>query len=79
MSDAARMPAQLTSFVGRSRELAELGRLFARARLITLTGPGGSGKTRLALEFVARLPAGPHFVWSSSGEGGGDRPEVRAD
>jgi predicted ATPase/DNA-binding XRE family transcriptional regulator len=49
------LPAQPTSFVGRQRELAELTELLARAecRLVTLTGPGGIGKTRLAIE-VAR-------------------------
>ncbi|MBV9357343.1 MAG: helix-turn-helix domain-containing protein, partial [Chloroflexi bacterium] len=43
------LPRPLTSFVGRQRELAELEHLQARSRLLTLTGPGGSGKTRLAL------------------------------
>jgi len=64
MADS-RMPVQLTSFVGRSRELAELEASFGSARLVTLMGPGGSGKTRLALEFVARRRAvSPdlHFV-----------------
>jgi predicted ATPase/DNA-binding CsgD family transcriptional regulator len=56
MADA-RVPVQLTSFVGRSRELAELEASFGGARLVTLTGPGGSGKTRLALEFAARCRA----------------------
>ena len=41
-------PVQLTSFVGRERELAEVGRLLADHRLLTLTGAGGCGKTRLA-------------------------------
>jgi DNA-binding SARP family transcriptional activator len=47
---AGNLPAQLTSFVGRERELAEIRGLLGSARLVTLTGPGGSGKTRLALQ-----------------------------
>jgi predicted ATPase/DNA-binding CsgD family transcriptional regulator len=47
------LPIQLTRFVGRQREIDDVKRLLADARLLTLTGPGGSGKTRLALE-VAR-------------------------
>jgi len=50
-------PAALTSFVGRSVELDEVGELLARYRLVTVTGPGGMGKTRLAGE-VARRVAG---------------------
>jgi predicted ATPase/DNA-binding CsgD family transcriptional regulator len=49
------IPAQLSSFVGRSRELDDVERLTRDARLVTLTGPGGSGKTRLALAVAARL------------------------
>jgi DNA-binding SARP family transcriptional activator len=48
------LPAPLTSLVGRNRDLAEVGRLLAGARLVTLTGPGGSGKTRLAVEAAVR-------------------------
>ena len=44
----------LSSFVGRERELDELEGLIANARLVTLTGPGGSGKTRLAIETARR-------------------------
>ncbi len=47
------LPSSYTSFVGRDDEMRELGELFERARLITVLGPGGSGKTRLAVELVA--------------------------
>ena len=43
------LPAETSSFVGRRRELAEARRLLTGARLVTLTGPGGVGKTRLAI------------------------------
>src|SRR5262245_27115061 len=42
------LPIQLTSFIGRERDLAEIPRLLLDARLLTLTGTGGCGKTRLA-------------------------------
>jgi predicted ATPase/class 3 adenylate cyclase len=47
------LPLQLTSFVGRERELAEVARLLVAQRLVTLTGTGGCGKTRLALQAAA--------------------------
>ena len=47
------LPARLTSFVGRERELAALEGLLGEARIVTLTGVGGAGKTRLAVEFAA--------------------------
>ncbi len=43
------LPVQLTSFIGRERELAEVERLVSTSRLVTITGPGGVGKTSLAL------------------------------
>jgi predicted ATPase/class 3 adenylate cyclase len=49
------LPLQLTSFVGREREQAEVRRLLTTARLVTLTGTGGCGKTRLALQVGAEL------------------------
>jgi predicted ATPase/DNA-binding SARP family transcriptional activator len=48
------LPLPLTSFIGRERELGEVARLLERTRLLTITGPGGSGKTRLALEAASR-------------------------
>jgi predicted ATPase/DNA-binding SARP family transcriptional activator len=48
------LPAATTSFVGRERELAELDTLLRAHRLVTLTGMGGSGKTRLALQIASR-------------------------
>jgi predicted ATPase len=50
------LPAQLTSFVGRDEDLERVAsRLLAESRLVTLTGPGGAGKTRLAVETGARV------------------------
>jgi predicted ATPase/class 3 adenylate cyclase len=58
------LPLQLTSFIGRERERGEVGRLLAATRLLTLTGPGGTGKTRLALQAAAEaLDAYPDGVW----------------
>jgi predicted ATPase/class 3 adenylate cyclase len=60
------LPTQLTSFVGRETELAEAGGLLANNRLVTLTGPGGTGKTRLSLQVAAAAaasyPDGMFFV-----------------
>lgn len=53
------LPARIDRFVGRATELARLDALFeAGARIVTLVGPGGTGKTRLALEHARRLPQG---------------------
>ncbi|MGO9154009.1 LuxR C-terminal-related transcriptional regulator [Mycobacterium sp.] len=49
------LPTQLTSFVGRQGEMAELRRMVTDNRLVTLTGAGGAGKTRLAVEVAAQL------------------------
>lgn len=60
------LPAPLTRFVGRSRELEELRALVDSERLVTLTGPGGTGKTRLSVEcartMLDRFPGGVWFV-----------------
>ena len=60
------LPRPLTSFIGRERELAEAKRLLAGSYLLTLTGPGGSGKTRLCIALAAAVaddyPDGVYFV-----------------
>jgi non-specific serine/threonine protein kinase len=58
------LPVQLTSFVGREQEMAAVRRVQAGTRLLTLTGAGGCGKTRLALALAGELLwAYPHGVW----------------
>jgi predicted ATPase/transcriptional regulator with XRE-family HTH domain/tetratricopeptide (TPR) repeat protein len=58
------LPLSLTSFIGRERETAALQRLLLSTRLVTLTGMGGSGKTRLALHAAAALAhAFPYGAW----------------
>lgn len=58
------LPRQLTTFIGREREIAEAKRLLAETHLLTITGPGGGGKTRLSLEIAASLLAEyPDGVW----------------
>lgn len=52
------LPAEATSFIGRRRELAEVRTKLSTARLITLVGPGGVGKTRLAIRIAAQLARG---------------------
>ncbi len=62
----AKLPAPPNPFIGRQRELSELSRLLAHNRLLTLVGPGGVGKTRLALQLAlqeqAAFPDGVYFV-----------------
>src|SRR5687768_7177749 len=54
MDPTSALPTPLTGFVGRARELGEVLGLLEGSRLVTLTGPGGVGKTRLAIEAAAR-------------------------
>ena len=56
-SQIAELPVHLTRFIGRERELSEIARLLGTTRLLTLTGAGGSGKTRLAREAAAQAAA----------------------
>jgi len=66
LSSASNLPAERSSFVGRQKELAAIRRILATHRLVTLTGIGGSGKTRLALQIgaleLASFPDGVFFV-----------------
>jgi non-specific serine/threonine protein kinase len=55
LSSPHNLPEQLTSFIGREREIAEVKRLVATTRLLTLTGAGGTGKTRLSLKVAEDL------------------------
>ena len=58
------LPVQLTSFIGREKEMAEVKRLLGLRRLLTLTGLGGCGKTRLAIQVAAELlEEFPDGVW----------------
>jgi predicted ATPase/class 3 adenylate cyclase len=60
------LPLALTNFIGREREIAEVKRLLAQTRLLSLVGPGGTGKTRLALQVAAELVDAEQFkdgVW----------------
>jgi non-specific serine/threonine protein kinase len=58
------IPIPLTSFIGRERELKEVADLLSKSRLVTLTGAGGVGKTRLAIQIVAEiLDMFPDGVW----------------
>jgi predicted ATPase/class 3 adenylate cyclase len=58
------LPKAISSFIGRDRDVAELAELLETARLVTLTGPGGCGKTRLAIEAAsASIPVRPDGIW----------------
>jgi predicted ATPase/class 3 adenylate cyclase len=58
------LPRQLTSFIGREKEMAEVKRLLSTAHLVTMTGSGGAGKTRLALQVAADVAdTYPGGVW----------------
>ncbi len=74
------IPAQLTSFVGRDADLAEVAALLDRHRLVTLVGPGGAGKTRLAGEtavrVLARFPDGAWLAELAPVTGGAEVPQA---
>ena len=56
-TDTPSLPVQLTSFVGRIAQMTEIRKLLAENRLVTLTGAGGAGKTRLAIQIAAGVAA----------------------
>ena len=76
------LPTQLTSFIGRDQDVAEAKRLLRGTRLLTLTGPGGIGKTRLSLQLAAdvvqEFPGGVYFVPLSAVTDAGLIPSVLA-
>ena len=74
------VPAPLTSLVGRARELEGISETLRTTRLVTLTGPGGVGKTRLALA-LARRQIGwrRDGVWLVDLASGGATPDVAAE
>ena len=71
------LPVQHSSFVGREREVAELAALVREARIVTLTGVGGVGKTRLACQVAAEVVARVSRRCVAGGAGRGARPERR--
>src|SRR5215204_5615481 len=83
------VPAPLTRLIGRASELQAVGEMLRRARLVTLTGPAGVGKTRTAVELGrGQAPRRPDGVWlvvgswrrrfGRTGRRGSDRPARRA-
>ena len=74
------VPAQLTSFVGRDADLADVTGLLERHRLVTLVGPGGAGKTRLAGEtavrVLGRFPDGAWLAELAPVTGGAEVPQA---
>ncbi|WP_247672169.1 BTAD domain-containing putative transcriptional regulator [Micromonospora sp. M61] len=70
------LPSQLTTFVGREEELKRVGDLLGERRLVTLTGPGGAGKTRLAIEAAGRVDGEVRFVELAGLADGSDVPQA---
>jgi predicted ATPase/DNA-binding SARP family transcriptional activator len=60
---ASNLPAPTRTVIGRDAAIARTGQLLAAARLVTLTGPGGAGKTTVALEAARRHPTPPDGTW----------------
>jgi predicted ATPase/DNA-binding NarL/FixJ family response regulator len=80
ISTEQNLPLPLTSLVGRDRELEAIGAALHRTRLVTLTGPGGVGKTRLALALAERqLPRRRAGVWLVDLAAASEGPDVAAE
>ncbi|MGH2714973.1 MAG: ATP-binding protein, partial [Thermoleophilaceae bacterium] len=78
-ASAGNLPLATTPLIGRQRELDQIDRLLGERRLLTLTGPGGTGKTRLALAAAERLqPNYPDGAWFVALESAVDRATVTA-
>jgi predicted ATPase/class 3 adenylate cyclase len=81
--NATNLPVQASSLIGRTREIGEVAQLLAQRRVITLTGPGGTGKTRLAIqtaaEVIDRFPDGVFWVPLAAIDDAGLVPQVIAD
>lgn len=77
---ATNLPRYATPFFGRAQEVRELVALLADCRLLTLVGPGGMGKTRLALEIASQMsfPHGAHFIPLTPTSAASDIPQVIA-
>src|SRR5246127_2390206 len=74
------LPLALTSLVGRARELVRVGETMRRTRMVTLTGPGGVGKTRLALALADReLGQRSGGVWLVDLASGSEPPDVAGE
>ena len=68
------LPAEPNSFIGRERDLAELARLLNEVRALTLSGPGGIGKTRLAVRLARDVIGGARHSGAEQCRGGSVRP-----
>ena len=74
------VPVPLSSLIGRSRELEGISETLRRTRLVTLTGPGGVGKTRLATEFARRqIGRRRDGIWLVDLTAGGADPDPAAE
>jgi predicted ATPase/DNA-binding SARP family transcriptional activator len=75
---STRLPARLTSFVGRQQELREVVDRLTHTRLVSLVGPGGAGKTRLSTEIAATLTGSGVTAWFVELAGVGESSDVAA-